>query len=279
MKPTWRSAGPTRTCPRRGIGCHPAQECCGAVGAFRQRRRQKRESENQGGSPTSDGRRVGCLGRTAVNVTLLKVILSESGLNPTRLRSRGFSVAQINDMVKDPSIDAFMTVGPLDSRITTDAIATTARLRGEPVFIPIDVSEAISHKHPLYESEEIPAALFTSAPARPEDKVETLGVDHLIVAPKSLSRHDCSGTFTAGAVCGTAAALVREDRAASNASEAGPPTRTLGDPGTSWVQRPISTVTSGPSSTSTRRLLLGCHPADVGARLDRRVATSLREAR
>jgi TRAP transporter TAXI family solute receptor len=160
-----------------------------------------------------EGRRIGVLGRTAVNVTLLKVILSESGLNPDKVTISRFPVAQINDMVKDPSIDAFMTVGPLDSKITTDAIATTARLRGEPTFIPIDVSEAISHKHPLYESEEIPGSSFTSAPARPEDKVETLGVDHLIVAPKSLS-DTTVGTFTR-ALFAVRPALVREDRAAS----------------------------------------------------------------
>src|SRR5579859_1333563 len=160
-----------------------------------------------------EGHRIGVLGRTAVNVTLLKVILSESGLNPDKVTISRFSVAQINDMVKDPSIDAFMTVGPLDSKITTDAIATTARLRGEPTFIPIDVSEAIAHKHPLYESEEIPGSSFTSAPARPEDKIETLGVDHLIVAPKSLS-DTTVGTFTR-ALFAVRPALIREDRAAA----------------------------------------------------------------
>jgi TRAP transporter TAXI family solute receptor len=160
-----------------------------------------------------DGHRIGVLGRTAVNVTLLKVILSESGLNPDKVSISRFPVSQINDMVKDTSIDAFMTVGPLDSKITTDAINATARLRGEPTFIPIDVSEAISHKHPLYESEEIPGSSFTSAPARPEDKVETVGVDHLIVAPKSLS-DTTVGTFTR-ALFAVRPALVREDRAAS----------------------------------------------------------------
>lgn len=160
-----------------------------------------------------DGHRIGVLGRTAVNVTLLKVILTESGLNPDKVSISRFSVAQVNEMVKDPTIDAFMTVGPLDSKITTDAINTTARLRGEPVFIPIDVSEAIAHKHPLYESEEIPGSSFTSAPARPEDKVETVGVDHLIVAPKSLS-DTTVGTFTR-ALFTVRPALAREDRGAS----------------------------------------------------------------
>ncbi|MGA2057313.1 MAG: ABC transporter substrate-binding protein, partial [Bradyrhizobium sp.] len=97
-----------------------------------------------------EGHRVGVLGRTPVNVTLLKVILSESGLNPDKVTISRFSIAEITEMVKDPSIDAFMTVGPLDSKITSEAITTTARLRGEPAFLPIDVSEALAHKHPLY---------------------------------------------------------------------------------------------------------------------------------
>jgi TRAP transporter TAXI family solute receptor len=160
-----------------------------------------------------EGHRIGVLGRTPVNVTLLKVILTDSGLNPDKVTISRFSIAQINDMVKDPSIDAFMTVGPLDSKITIDAITATARLRGEPTFIPIDVSEAIARKHPLYESEEIPASSFTSSPARPDDKVETMGVNHLIVAPKSLS--DTTAAAFTRALFAVRPALVREDHAAA----------------------------------------------------------------
>ena len=160
-----------------------------------------------------EGRRVGVLGRTQVNLALLKLILTESGVNPDKVTTSLFPVSQMTDMVKDPSIDAFMTVGPLDSKITTDAIVATARLRGEPTFIPIDVSESLSHKHPLYESEEIPGSSFTSAPARPEDKIETIGVDHLIVAPKSLS-DTTVGNFTR-ALFAVRPALTRENHAAS----------------------------------------------------------------
>jgi hypothetical protein len=80
-----------------------------------------------------------------------------------------------------------MTVGPIDSKITSEAITTTARLRGEPVFLPIDVSEAIASRHGQYESEEIPGSSITASPARPDDTVETVSVNHLIVAPKTLS--------------------------------------------------------------------------------------------
>jgi hypothetical protein len=47
--------------------------------------------------------------------------------------------------------------------------------------------DAIAKKNPIYESEEIPASIFGSSPQRPEDKVDTVAINHLIIAPKSLS--------------------------------------------------------------------------------------------
>src|ERR1700738_153323 len=152
------------------------------------RKGSKKESKAKiEGIDELEGHRVGVVGRTEVNITLLRVILTESGVSPDKVAITQFGTTQIAEMVRDPSIDAFMTVGPLDSKITADAITATARVRGEPVFLPIDVSEAIAQKHPLYESEEIPASSFISSPARPGDTIETVGVNHLIVALKSLS--------------------------------------------------------------------------------------------
>ena len=133
------------------------------------------------------GHRVGVIGRTQANVTLLRVILTESGVNADKVAVTQFGTNQIAELARDPTIDAYMAVGPLDSKITVDAINATATARGEPKFLPIDVSEAIAAKHPLYDSEEIAGSIFNSSPARPEDKVETVSVNHLIIAPKSLS--------------------------------------------------------------------------------------------
>jgi TRAP transporter TAXI family solute receptor len=133
------------------------------------------------------GHRVGVIGRTQVNITLLRVILTESGINPDKVAVTQFSTGQIAEMARDQSIDAFMAVGPLNSKLTAEAITATASARGEPKFLPIDVSEAIAQKHPIYESEEIPGSIFSSSPARPEDKIETVSVNHLIVASKTLS--------------------------------------------------------------------------------------------
>ena len=133
------------------------------------------------------GHRVGVIGRTKTNVTLLRVILTESGVNPDKVAVTQFATNQIAEMARDPAIEAFMAVGPLDSKITIEAIAATAKARGEPKFLPIEVSEALAKKHPLYEAEEIPGSTFSPLPPRPEDKIDTVSVNHLIVAPKSLS--------------------------------------------------------------------------------------------
>lgn len=133
------------------------------------------------------GRRVGVIGRTQANVTLLRLILTKSGVAPEKVAITQFATNQIEELAGDSTIDAVMAVGPLDSKITANAIAATARARGEPKFLAIDASEAIAFKHPLYEAEEIPPGVFNSSPQWPEDKVDTLSISHVIVARKALS--------------------------------------------------------------------------------------------
>lgn len=141
------------------------------------------------------GHRVGVIGRTPANVALLRVILSASGVEADKVAVTQFGTDQIEQLARDPTLDAFMAVGPLDSKITSDAIAATARGRGEPKFLAIDASEAIALKHPRYESEEIPSSVFNADPAWPDDKVETLSVSHLILAQKSLSETTVAAFF------------------------------------------------------------------------------------
>src|SRR5437899_321569 len=78
------------------------------------------------------GHRIGVIGRTQANVTFLRVILTESGVNPDKVAVTQFAANQISELARDPTLDAFMTVGPLDSKVTADAIAATAAARGEP---------------------------------------------------------------------------------------------------------------------------------------------------
>jgi len=139
--------------------------------------------------------KVGVIGRTPANTALLRIILSASGVQVDKIAVTQFGTDQIEELARDPTLDAFMAVGPLDSKITSDAIAATARSRGEPKFLAIEASEAIALKHPRYESEEIPPSIFNANPAWPDDKVETVNVSHLIMARKALSETTAAAFF------------------------------------------------------------------------------------
>ena len=141
------------------------------------------------------GHRVGVIGRTPANAALLRVIISASGLEADKVAVTQFGTEQIEELARDSTLSAFMAVGPLDSKITYDAIAATTRTRGEPKFVAIEVSEAIALKHPRYESEEIPPSALNANPAWPNDKVETVSVNHLIVARKALSETTVAAFF------------------------------------------------------------------------------------
>src|SRR5258707_5355376 len=133
------------------------------------------------------GHRVGMIGRTPANAALLRVILSASGVEADKVAETQFGTDQIEELARDPTLDAFMAVGPRDSKITPDPIAAPARSPGEPKFLAIQASEATAPKHPRYESEEIPPSGFNANPAWPDDKVETVNVSHLIIARKALA--------------------------------------------------------------------------------------------
>ena len=133
------------------------------------------------------GHQVGIIGRSDANRSLMRQILTASGVDPDKVTLKQFATSQLEDMSRDPGVDVFLAVGPINSQTTLAALEATTRNRGQPKFLPIEVSEAMAVKNPVYSSEEIPGSIFKANPAWPEDKVETIGVSHLIVARKSLS--------------------------------------------------------------------------------------------
>ena len=134
------------------------------------------------------GKRIGVIGRTQANVKLLNVILSQSGVKPESVQITQFSTFGFPEALKAQTdkIDAFLAVGPLNSKITADAIAATTK-SGEPTFLSLDTGDAIAQKYQAYEAGEIPAGSFGAKPPRPDDKIDTITFAHHIVARKSLS--------------------------------------------------------------------------------------------
>ena len=131
------------------------------------------------------GHRVGVVGRTQANVNLLKVILQQYGVDPARVDIVQFPANEAAEAIKSQKADVYLAAGPVNSKITSDAIAASAKDGGAPVFLPIDAADAIAQNHPVYEAAEIPAGTY--ATDRPEEEVKTISFSHHIVARKGLS--------------------------------------------------------------------------------------------
>lgn len=132
------------------------------------------------------GRKIGVVGRTPANVNLLKLILAQYGVDPLKVEIVQFPANEAAEVMRNLKADAYLAVGPANSKVTIDAITASTRDGGEPTFLAIDASEAIAQNHPAYEAAEIPAGSLGSAD-RPEDEVKTISFSHHIVARKGLS--------------------------------------------------------------------------------------------
>ena len=135
------------------------------------------------------------VGRTQANVNLLKVILKQYGVDPNKVEIVQFPANEAADAIRNQKADAYLAAGPVNSKITADAIAASTRDGGTPTFLAIDSAEAIAQNHPVYEASEIPAGTFGGSPAKPEEEVKTISFSHHIVARKGLSESTVA-TFT-----------------------------------------------------------------------------------
>ena len=158
------------------------------------------------------GKRVGIIGRTQANVDLLKAILRQYNIAPDKVAvlssdaeakpnaADKISVVQfdpnnVSSAIRDSKVDAILALGPVSSPITADAIAAATRDKEPPTFLAIDAAEAIAERNPVYEATEIKAGAFGGSPPRPEESVDTIGVNHYIVARRKLSE-DTVADFT-----------------------------------------------------------------------------------
>jgi TRAP transporter TAXI family solute receptor len=133
------------------------------------------------------GRRIGVVGRTQANANLLKVILRQYGVDPAKVEIIQFPANEAAEAIRNQKADAYLAAGPVNSKITTDAIIASTRDGGSPKFLAIDSAEAIAQNHPAYEASEIPAGTFGSAPSRPEEEIKTISFSHHIVARKGIA--------------------------------------------------------------------------------------------
>ena len=137
------------------------------------------------------GHRIGVIGRTQANVNLLKVILQQYGVDPAKVEIVQFPANEVAEAIRNQKADAYIAAGPVNSKITTDAIAASTRDGGTPTFLAIDLADAIAQNHPVYEASEIPAGAFGArSPGR-------RGQDDQLLAPHRRAQRPVRTTVAA----------------------------------------------------------------------------------
>ncbi len=142
-KPTSRHhrSGDPR-CPEERAGSgNAAQERRGAVGCLRQARPEAKEgrAKHPENRPTRRTPRSAWSARTKANVNLLKVILQQYGVDPAKVEVIQFPANEAAEAISSQKADAYLAAGPVNSKITADAIAASARDGGTPTFLAIDL--------------------------------------------------------------------------------------------------------------------------------------------
>lgn len=158
------------------------------------------------------GKRIGIIGRSQSNVELFKIIVGQYGISadkvvmlssedekkpnaPGKISVVQFSTDKVATTIRESKVDAVMAVGPVSSPITAAALTASKHDKDGPTFLEINASEAIAERNPIYEATEIKAGAFGGAPRLPEEDIETISVNHYIVARKKLSE-DTVAEFT-----------------------------------------------------------------------------------
>src|ERR1700761_4507414 len=90
------------------------------------------------------GRKVGVVGKTQANVNVLKLILLQYGVDPNKVEIVQFPASEAADAIRKQTADVYLAAGPVNSKITTDAVNPAAQEGGAQHILAIDASEAIA---------------------------------------------------------------------------------------------------------------------------------------
>lgn len=134
------------------------------------------------------GKRIGVIGRGAINLPVLDAILGQYSIAPTSVRAIPVAPEEIGAAVREGRVDILMAAGAITGRQVSEAVASMTRDGRDPIFLPIGEARAIAQRSQVHDATEIVAGAFGGR--RPAQTVETIGFSHFIVARSSLAEPD-----------------------------------------------------------------------------------------
>ena len=130
------------------------------------------------------GRRIALVGND-VDPSQITAVLIQYGAAGTPWKPVAVEPGRLRAALAGNEIDAVAVAGPVTSQVMADAVAAFGD-KG-PVFIPVDQSEALVQRLPLFQSAEIAIGTFGGNPPKPAENVETISFAHYLLAKSSLA--------------------------------------------------------------------------------------------
>ena len=96
------------------------------------------------------------------------MILQQYGVDPSKVEIVQFPASEVAEAIRSQKADAYLAAGPVNSKITGEAIGASTRDGGVPTFLAINSAEAIAQNHPVYEAwPRFPPAPMAARPTGP----------------------------------------------------------------------------------------------------------------
>lgn len=133
------------------------------------------------------GKRIGVIRNPAENIDLLKLVLSQYGVQPEEVEIVGLTRDMVVGAAREGRIDAFFAVGAISARTANDAAQRLRAAFGdEPGIIPIREADALAARNRAVEAGEIVRGALGGDPPLPAENLPTISITSRLMAAQSL---------------------------------------------------------------------------------------------
>ncbi|MBN9450113.1 MAG: ABC transporter substrate-binding protein, partial [Bosea sp.] len=133
------------------------------------------------------GKRIGVIRNPAENIDLLKLVLSQYGVQPEEVEIVGLARDMVIGAAREGRIDAFFAVGAISARTANEAAQRLRAAFGdEPGIIPIREADALAARNRAVEAGEIVRGALGGDPPLPAENLPTISITSRLMAAQSL---------------------------------------------------------------------------------------------
>jgi TRAP transporter TAXI family solute receptor len=121
-----------------------------------------------------EGKTLGVTRSIPPNTALAREILAQAGISPDKVIIKPLGYHDVGPAVRERKVQAVLVVGAPGASAIRDVIADIAREgRGEPTFLPVELTEAVSGRSARFDMTEVPRGAYGGSQPRPPEAIST----------------------------------------------------------------------------------------------------------